>query len=209
ANEFSNSAQVVKYGGRPLMLGIARDNISELTAKIKDGLAQGADLLLTSGGVSVGDFDVVKQVLMAEGEMTFWRVRMKPGKPLAFGMISTKVDGKKRSVPVLGMPGNPVSAMISFEIFVRAALLKMSGYSDTAIPTFEAILDDPITQKDDRRHYVRAMITHKQGNYHASLTGDQGSGILNSMVQANGLVIISEDLGSVEAGKLVPAIWLD
>ena len=175
ANEYSNAAQVLKYGGIPLMLGIARDDINDLTQKIRTGLAKGADLLLTSGGVSVGDFDIVKQVLIAEGEMTFWRVRMKPGKPLAFGIISADIDGTKRSVPVLGMPGNPVSAMVSFELFVRAAIKKMSGFTETEKPTFEVILDDAIPTKDQRRHYVRVLISLQDGKYHARLTGEQGA----------------------------------
>jgi molybdopterin molybdotransferase len=209
ANGYSNAAQVIKYGGIPLMLGIAKDDIQDLTQKIQTGLADGADLLLTSGGVSVGDFDVVKQVLVAEGEMTFWRVRMKPGKPLAFGIIKSEVNGKMRSVPVLGMPGNPVSAMVSFELFVRAAIRKMSGFSDHNIPMIEVILDDPIPSKDERRHYVRVYINQYDGVYHARLTGDQGSGILNSMVVANGLAIIPENMSSTEAGIRVNAMWLD
>lgn len=209
ANEYSNAAQVMKYGGLPIMLGIARDNVADLTQKIQTGLAEGADLLLTSGGVSVGDFDVVKQVLVAEGEMTFWRVRMKPGKPLAFGIISTEIDGQKRSVPVLGMPGNPVSAMVSFELFVRAAILKMSGFPEVTKPTIDVILDDPLASKDQRRHYVRVNITQRDGEYHATLTGEQGSGILNSMVLANGLAIIPEDWSNASAGACVKAMWLD
>ena len=209
ANEYSNAAQVLKYGGIPLMLGIAQDTIADLTQKIQIGLAEGADLLLTSGGVSVGDFDVVKQVLVSEGEMTFWRVRMKPGKPLAFGVISAEIHGHRRSVPVLGMPGNPVSAMVSFELFVRAAIRKMSGFTEVTHPTIDVILDNPIPAKDQRRHYVRVDITQRDGEYHAALTGEQGSGILNSMVLANGLAIIPEDWTSASAGDRVKAFWLD
>ncbi|MGC9523193.1 MAG: gephyrin-like molybdotransferase Glp [Anaerolineae bacterium] len=207
ANGYSNAAQVLKYGGTPLMLGIARDSIDDLTSKIAAGLAQGADLLLTSGGVSVGDFDVVKQVLTAEGEMTFWRVRMKPGKPLAFGQITADVDGVRRTIPVLGMPGNPVSTMISFELFVRPAILKMLGFTELERPTFSAILDDEISEKDDRRHYLRVRIEERDGVYHAKLTGEQGSGILKSMVLANGLAIIPEDWSCAPAGARVRAMW--
>ncbi len=218
ANGYSNAAQVLKYGGEPLMLGIAQDSIGDLTDKIRQGLEMGADLLLTSGGVSVGDFDVVKQVLIAEGEMTFWRVRMKPGKPLAFGKIAADVGGVTRTVPVLGMPGNPVSAMVSFELFVRPAILTMLGYKDLSRPTFDAILDDPILSKDDRRHYVRVRIERQQPGgrqvaggwiYHASLTGEQGSGILNSMVRANGLAIIPEDWSNAPAGAHVKVMFFD
>jgi molybdopterin molybdotransferase len=208
-NSYSNAAQVIKYGGQPIMLGIARDQVDDLTAKIQQGLAQGADLLLTSGGVSVGDFDVVKKVLSAEGEITFWRVRMKPGKPLAFGHIAAEVDGERRTVPLLRMPGNPVSVMVSFEVFARPAILTMLGLTDLEKPTVEAVLTDPIRSKDERRHYVRVVLTREGDEYHASLTGAQGSGILNSMVKANGLAIIPEDWTEAPAGARVRAMFFD
>ncbi len=201
ANSYSNAAQVLRYGGVPLRLGIARDDVTDLTSKIRAGLAQGADLFLTSGGVSVGDFDVVKKVLAAEGEMSFWRVRMKPGKPLAFGHI--------HGVPLLGLPGNPVSAMIAFEIFARPAILKMLGKTQLEKPTVEAVLLDEIKRKDDRRHYLRVSLEKRDGAYQARLTGDQGSGILLSMVRAQGLAIIPEDVNHLPAGARVRVMMLD
>jgi molybdopterin molybdotransferase len=209
SNGYSNAAQVVRYGGVPLMLGIARDTEEDLVSKIRSGLEQGADLLLTSGGVSVGDFDVVKKVLSAEGQITFWRVCMKPGKPLAFGRIDAEVDGVKRSVPVLGMPGNPVSVMVSFEIFARPAILTMLGVSDLAKPTVDAVLAEEIVSKDERRHYMRVRLEQDGDGYRASLTGAQGSGILTSMVKANGLAIIPEDWTSAPAGSRVKAMFFD
>ncbi|MBN2389362.1 MAG: molybdopterin molybdenumtransferase MoeA, partial [Anaerolineae bacterium] len=200
---YSNAAQVLHYGGIPLLLGIARDTVDDLTAKIRAGLAQGADLLMTSGGVSVGDFDVVKKVLAAEGEISFWRVRMKPGKPLAFGYITAEVNGAPRTVPVLGMPGNPVSTMVSFELFARPAILTMLGVQDLRQPTLEAILDQAIPYKDDRRQYVRVRLERRADAFHAVLTGEQGSGILNSMVQSNGLAIIPEEWNHAPAGAHV------
>jgi molybdopterin molybdotransferase len=208
-NSYSNAAQVIKYGGEPMMLGIAKDKIDDLTAKIQQGLAQGADLLLTSGGVSVGDFDVVKKVLSAEGEIAFWRVRMKPGKPLAFGHISAEVNGERRTVPVLGMPGNPVSVMVSFEVFARPAILTMLGVTDLDKPTVEAVLEEEIRSKDERRHYVRVRLTRQGDTYRASLTGAQGSGILNSMVKANGLAVIPADWTHAPAGSRVRAMFFD
>jgi molybdopterin molybdotransferase len=201
ANSYSNAAQVLRYGGVPLRLGIARDDVADLTAKIRAGLAQGADLFLTSGGVSVGDFDVVKKVLAAEGEMSFWRVCMKPGKPLAFGHI--------HGVPLLGLPGNPVSAMVAFEIFARPAILKMLGKTRLEKPTVEAVLLDEIKRKDDRRHYLRVSLEKHDGAYYARLTGDQGSGILLSMVRAQGLAIIPEDVHHLPAGSRVRVMMLD
>ena len=141
--------------------------------------------------------------------MAFWRVRMKPGKPLAFGHISTEVDGKRRTVPLLGMPGNPVSVMVSFEVFARPAILTMLGLTDLEKPTVEAVLTDPIRSKDERRHYVRVVLTREGDAYHASLTGAQGSGILNSMVVANGLAIIPEDWTDAPAGARVRAMFFD
>ncbi len=208
ANSYSNAAQVVRYGGVPLRLGIARDDVEELTAKIRAGLEQGADLFLTSGGVSVGDFDVVKEVLAAEGEMGFWRVRMKPGKPLAFGHVGPSASSG-RSVPLLGLPGNPVSAMVSFELFARPAMLKMLGKARLDRPGVEAILQDAITRKDDRRHYLRVSLEHRNGEHVARLTGDQGSGILLSMVRAQGLAIIPEEVDHLPAGARVQVLLLD
>jgi len=201
ANSYSNAAQVLRYGGVPLLLGIARDDVAELTAKIRAGLEQRADLFLTSGGVSVGDFDVVKQVLAAEGDIVFWRVRMKPGKPLAFGHL--------RGVPLLGLPGNPVSAMVAFELFARPAILKMLGKTRLEKQTVEAVLLDEIRSKDDRRHYLRVSLEERGGGYQARLTGDQGSGILLSMVRAQGLAIIPEEVDHLPAGARVRVMMLD
>jgi molybdopterin molybdotransferase len=201
ANSYSNAAQVVKHGGIPIMLGIARDRVEELTERIRAGLAQGVDLFLTSGGVSVGDFDLVKDVLTAQGEISFWRVRMKPGKPLAFGRIG--------EVPVLGLPGNPVSVMVSFETFVRPALLKMQGVTDWERPTVEAVLMDEVGRKDSRRHYLRVRVEEHEGEHRAYLTGGQGSGILSSMVRANALAIIPEDWTHAPVGARVQVIMLE
>jgi molybdopterin molybdotransferase len=208
ANSYSNAAQVVRYGGVPVLLGIARDDVAELTAKIQAGLEQEADLFLTSGGVSVGDFDVVKTVLAAEGEMGFWRVRMKPGKPLAFGHIGPSASSGCR-VPLLGLPGNPVSAMVSFELFARPAILKMLGKTRLDKPTVEATLLDEIRRKDNRRHFLRVMLERWEGKYLARLTGDQGSGILLSMVRAQGLAVIPEDVDHLPAGARVQVMMLD
>jgi molybdopterin molybdotransferase len=200
ANSYSNAAQVLQCGGIPLLLGIARDDIDELTDKIRTGLARGVDLFLTSGGVSVGDFDVVKDVLAAEGEMSFWRVRMKPGKPLAFGQI--------KGVPLLGLPGNPVSAMIAFELYARPAILKMQGVTEWGRPTLEAVLMDEVPRKDDRRHYLRVRLQEEGGEARAYLTGEQGSGILSSMIEADGLAIIPEGWSGAPSGSRVTVIRL-
>jgi len=200
-NTYSNAAQVLKYGGIPIILGIARDKREELAAKLREGLEKGADLILTSGGVSVGDFDLVKEVLATEGQITFWQVRMKPGKPLAFGVLG--------GVPLLGLPGNPVSVMVAFELFARPAILKMLGRTCLQKPTVEAILLDEIPAKDERRHFLRVTVEKRGDEWYARLTGEQGSGILTSMVKANGLAIIPEEWKKAEVGSRVKVIMLD
>jgi molybdopterin molybdotransferase len=201
SNEYTNAALVTRYGGVPIRLGIARDTAGELTARIRAGLEQGADLFLTSGGVSVGDYDVVKDVLGSEGQMQFWQVRMKPGKPLAFGLLPG-------GVPLIGLPGNPVSAMVSFEQFARPAILKMLGHLDLNKPAVQAILEEPLINSG-RRAFVRVVVTRQEGGYHARTTGEQGSGVLTSMSKANGLAVILEGIEQVEAGSLVTVQMLD
>ncbi|MGC9334453.1 MAG: gephyrin-like molybdotransferase Glp [Anaerolineae bacterium] len=201
SNEYTNAALVARTGGVPVRLGIARDVKSDLVAKIRAGLEQRVDLFLTSGGVSVGDYDVVKDVLGTEGEMQFWQVNMKPGKPLAFGLLAG-------GVPLIGLPGNPVSVMVSFEQFARPAILKMLGHTDLAKPTIQAVLDETLTNSG-RRGFVRVVVSHKQDGFHARSTGEQGSGVLTSMAKANGLAIVPEATYRVEAGTTVTVQMLD
>ncbi len=204
ANEYSNSAAVIKAGGVPIQLGIARDNIDDLTAKIRAGLDADADLFITSAGVSVGDYDIVKNVLSAEGEMHFWQVKMKPGKPLAFGILR----GKK-NVPLLGLPGNPVSAMVSFEIFARPAILTMLGKTKFTRPRVLAVLQNDATNTADRRNFIRVSVEQREGQYIARTTGEQGSGILTSLSRANGLLVMPEDVTLIRAGENVQVQMLD
>ncbi len=197
-NSYSVAAQVREAGGVPILLGIAADRAGELSGRMRAGLETGADLLVTSGGVSVGDFDLVKQVLAAEGRIDFWWVNMKPGKPMAFGTIG--------DVPLLALPGNPVASMISFGLFGRPAVLKMMGYTDWHWPSVTARLREGIRRKDGRRHYLRVRLERAPGGLEAALTGDQGSGILTSMVQADGLAIIPEDRDHLPAGSEVEVL---
>ena len=201
SNEYTNAALVTRTGGVALRLGIARDTKADLTAKLRQGLEQGADLFLTSGGVSVGDYDVVKDVLGTEGEMQFWQVNMKPGKPLAFGLLPG-------GVPLIGLPGNPVSAMVSFEQFARPAILKMLGHRDLDKPTVRAVVDEPLTNSG-RRGFIRVVVTRRADGYHARTTGEQGSGVLTSMAKANGLAVVLEGVTRVEAGSELAVQMLD
>jgi molybdopterin molybdotransferase len=194
---------VLENGGIPKRLGIAQDTVEALTAKIREGLD--ADMLVTSAGVSRGDYDVVKDVLAKEGEVDFWTVRMRPGKPLAFGVF----PWGNREVPHLGLPGNPVSSTVSFELFGRPAIFTMLGRSDWARRTVRAIADEDIANADGRRVYARAILAERDGRLHASLTGPQGSGILTSMAAANALAIVLEDVALVRAGDEVECLLLD
>lgn len=203
SNAYSISAMVIANGGIAKRLGIARDTVDALTAKIRSGLD--ADLLVTSAGVSRGDYDVVKDVLAKEGEVDFWTVRMRPGKPLAFGAFTS---GGRR-VPHIGLPGNPVSSMVSFELFGRPAIFKMLGRTDWQRRRVRAIAEEPIPNPDARRVYARAIVSEHDGRYHAALTGPQGSGILTSMAMANALAIVPEDVPGVAAGDEVDVILLD
>ncbi len=203
SNAYSISAMVAANGGIPRRLGIAQDTVDALTAKLRAGLD--ADLLVTSAGVSRGDYDVVKDVLAKEGEVDFWTVRMRPGKPLAFGAFPS---GGRR-VPHIGLPGNPVSSMVSFELFGRPAIYKMLGRSDWQRPIVRAIADEAIPNTDARRVYARAIVTKRDGRWHAALTGPQGSGILTSMAVANAFAVVPEDVPGVAVGDEVDAILLD
>ena len=204
SNSYSVSAAVLRYGGIPRFLGIAADNLESMHAKLDEGLS--TDMLLTSAGVSRGDFDIVKDVLAERGEIDFWSVRMRPAKPLAFGVFPG--PGGKR-VPHIGLPGNPVSALVAFEELVRPAILKMLGYKYLEKPTVKALLEDDIVNSDGRRVYARAVVTRKDGRYYARLTGDQGSGVLTSMALANGLAICPEDIPVMKAGQEVDVQMLD
>ena len=203
SNTYTIAAEVLHYGGIPKILGIGRDSVQSLNEKIGEGLD--SDMLITSGGVSLGDYDIVKDVLAKRGEIAFWMVCMKPGKPLAFGVIGSR----EKKVPHLGLPGNPVSSMVTFEQFARPAILKMMGKKNLTKPTIQAVIEDDIRNTDGRRIYARAIVTKQSGQYHASLAGPQGSGILTSMAKANGLVVIPENIGRVKAGDIVQVQMLD
>ncbi|MDP3939075.1 MAG: molybdopterin molybdotransferase MoeA [Deltaproteobacteria bacterium] len=204
SNTYSLSAQAREAGAVPLTLPIAPDRPEIIEARFRE--AMHADVILSSGGVSVGDFDFVKDVLRRLGsEMKFWRVAMKPGHPLAFGILGGK--------PVFGLPGNPVSCMVSFEQFVRPALLKMMGHHDLFRPVVRARLREALRQKPGRRTFVRAVVSRDGDSLSVASTGSQSSGVLLSMLRANGLIIFPEDRAELPEGAEVevqiidPAFW--
>jgi len=200
SNSYTLAAQVKDCGAIPVQLGIAKDRKEEIEEKLRQGIR--ADVLISSAGVSVGDYDFVKEVMKNLGmEMVFWKVAMRPGAPLAFGTIAGK--------PVFGLPGNPVSSMISFEQFVRPSLLKMMGRRQLFRPVIEAILKEQIEKKPGSRYFIRGSVSFEKDKYIVTTTGEQGSGILRSMVKANGLIVIPEDQKIVRAGEKVKVQLLD
>ena len=204
SNSSSVAAAVIAAGGQPRMIGIARDTLDDLHRCIDE--ASDADLLVTSAGVSKGDYDMVKDVLEQRGEMNFWSVRMRPAKPLAFGLLRT---ANERPLPLLGLPGNPVSALLAFEMFGRPAIRRMLGRSELARPVVEGVLTGPIFNSDGRRVYARVEVERRDGTWFATPTGPQGSNILTSLSRANGLAICPADLPRKEAGQAVKILMLD
>lgn len=194
SNTYSLAAQVLECGAQALSLGIASDNEDDLRAKIGAGLR--ADVLISSGGVSVGKYDLVKTILSDMGmKLKFWKVAMKPGKPLVFGTLGHK--------PVFGLPGNPTSAMISFEQFVRPALLKMMGHVNLFRPFIKAVLAEDAPDERKRLHLVRCKLFEEDGVIMAATTGNQSSGALRSMILADGLLVLQPGEGPYHRGKTV------
>jgi molybdopterin molybdotransferase len=200
SNSYAQAAQVLALGGEPVMLGIAGDRLEDVRERLHAGLAHGIDLFVSSAGVSVGAYDVVKVVLEEEGEILFWRVRMRPGKPLTFAAY--------HGIPYLGLPGNPVSAMVSFERFARPAILKLAGQRDLHRPTVKVVLSESITS-DGRESYIRAIVRRDGEGYEAATTGSQGSHILTSMARANALLLVPEGVKEVPAGTTLTAVMID
>ena len=207
SNSYTIAANIMNAGGIPKILHIALDTKEALNARIDEAME--ADMLITSGGVSMGDYDVVKDILAQRGQINFWTVRMKPGKPLAFGFIGGSQGGRARKIPHLGLPGNPVSSMITFELYGRPAIQKMLGKKSTERSTVIAKLDQDIINTDGRRIFARVQVQKNAGGWQAFLTGPQGSGILSSMSAANGLAIVPEDWPEAKAGTMVKVMLLE
>ena len=199
SNGYALTALVADAGGIPLRLGICPDTQDDLEKALRDGLV--ADAIITSGGVSVGEYDFVKAALEAVGtSMDFWKVSMTPGRPLAFGAINDTI--------VFGLPGNPVASMVTFELFMRPALLKMQGYTHLYRPTVKAVLLEGITKSLGRKQFIRVILQKRGESYFASRTGAQGSGILRSMSIADGLAVSHEDQEFMEAGQEIEVMLL-
>jgi molybdopterin molybdotransferase len=194
SNSYGIAAAVQEAGGIPLLLGIARDTPAALEEKIMHGV--NADIVVLSGGVSMGDYDFTKAVFRTIGaEMNFWKLAIRPGQPLAFGKIQGKL--------AFGLPGNPVSSMVTFEQLVRPALRKMGGHRSYGRPVMQAVFQEKFSKRPDRRHFLRGILTQEDGMFKVRTTGDQGSGILTSMVKANCLIDVPIEVERLNPGDLV------
>ncbi len=200
SNSYSLGAQVLQAGGEPHVLGVARDNEDDTRALLSR--APEFDLMVTTGGVSMGDFDVVKKVLEEIGELDFWQVAMRPGAPQTFGTIG--------GTPFFGLPGNPTSTMVGFEMFVRPSLLKMAGRTALGRPRVVATLAHEVKKKADRRYFLRARLTASgDGSYSVSVAGNQSSALLTAMHRGNCLISLPEGESFIPAGTSVMCIRLD
>lgn len=194
SNRFALRGLVEQAGGRVIDHGVVPDLLDELRARLLEA-ARDADIVLTSGGVSVGDYDLVKAVLRESGGIDFWQVAMQPGRPLAVGRIGR--------AHFFGLPGNPVASMLTFCLFVRPALWKLAGRRDLFPPRFHAVAVEPLRKKPGRREFKRGVLAYTGERWEARSTGPQGSGILTSMAQANCFIVIEEERGDVAPGERV------
>ena len=200
ANSYALMAQAQALGIAPVLLGIARDDPEELVRYLKRGLEY--DVLLVSGGTSVGVHDYVRPTIEALGaQMLFWRVAMKPGHPVAFGKVGEQI--------IFGLPGNPVSSMVCFEEFVAPALRRMMGHARTHRRTLSARMTHDVKHQPGRTEFIRVLLKKEEGGYAATSTGAQGSGMLLSMARADGLAIVPVDCNGLVAGSMVTVQLLD
>lgn len=200
SNTYTLVSLIEKYGGQAVNIGIVPDRAEAVQASLDKAVSEGVDLILSSAGVSVGAFDFVRRVVEDNGHLKFWRVNMRPGKPLTFGVY--------RDTPFIGLPGNPVSSFVGFEVFVRPAVLKLAGVLDPGRPAQRVELAEAI-DSDGRESYLRAIIQFEAGRWMARLTGHQGSGNLRSLVQANALLLVPSGVKSLPIGAEVDAWLLD
>jgi molybdopterin molybdotransferase len=208
SNRYTLWAMLQRLGVVELLdMGVVRDDPAALKAAFTSA-AQAADAVITSGGVSVGEADHTKQVMAELGDVLFWRIAMRPGRPMAIGRMAGGARGDGPGAVLFGLPGNPVAVMVTFYALVRDALLAMSGSAGQPMPTLRAVCVDGIRKKPGRTEYQRGVVTRAAGSpdWQVRITGSQGSGILRSMSQANGLVVLGHAQGNVAAGEMVD-VW--
>jgi molybdopterin molybdotransferase len=209
SNRYTLWGMLQRLGVELLDLGVVRDDPAALAAAFR-AAARDADAVITSGGVSVGEADHTKQVMAELGDVLFWRIAMRPGRPMAIGRIATHPDGTGHHAILFGLPGNPVAVMVTFYALVRDALLAMSGAAPQPLPMLRASSAEAIRKKPGRTEYQRGIVARAaDGRWQVRVTGSQGSGILRSMSQANGLVVLHHDQGDVAAGDAVDVLPFD
>jgi len=204
SNRYTLWGMLERLGCEIVDLGVVRDDPKKLEAAFRKAAA-GADAVVTSGGVSVGEADFTKQMMAKLGEVVFWKIAMRPGRPMAFG----RIRGRGKSAYLFGLPGNPVAVMVTFYHFVRGALLHMMGRSDTELPLLRARSETAMRKKPGRTEYQRGILELKSGEWTVRLTGAQGSGILRSMSEANCFVVLGHEQGAVNAGDAVDVMLMD
>jgi molybdopterin molybdotransferase len=203
SNTYTLVSLVQRAGGIARNLGVAKDDPDELRRRLLE--AKGADFVITTGGISVGEHDFLHEVLQAlDVDQKFWKIRMRPGAPVAFGVV-----GQLGGMPWLGLPGNPVSTMVTFELFARPAIRKMRGLTKLFRDVTSVSVGDPISLGSPLRHFLRVKISDDGVVPAVRLTGAQGSGLLTSMVQADALLIVPEDRAEVQTGEVLEAIVLE
>lgn len=205
SNRHTVRAMLTRLGCDAIDLGVVRDDPAALETALRAGCER-ADAIITSGGVSTGDADYTAQMMARLGEVMFWKLAMRPGRPMAFGRIASN----GHSAYLFGLPGNPVAVMISFHFFVRDALLRLMGAAVPPLPQMRAVAQTPIRKKPGRTEYQRGILSGDAGGLpQVRITGSQGSGILRSMSEANCIVVLSHDQGNVAAGDQVRVILFD
>ena len=205
SNRYTLWAMLQRLNVDVLDMGVVRDEPQALEAAFRSA-AESADAVITSGGVSVGEADHTKQVMAKLGDVLFWRIAMRPGRPMAIG----RIESGGRAAILFGLPGNPVAVMVTFYAFVRDALLQMAGAAREPLPMLRAASVKPLRKKPGRTEYQRGIVSRAaDGSWQVAITGSQGSGILRSMSEANGLVVLHHDQGSVAAGELVDVLPFD
>ena len=205
SNRYTLFGMLTRLGCELIDMGVVKDDPASLEAALRSACAH-ADAIITSGGVSVGAADYTKQIMAQLGDVTFWKIGMRPGRPMAFGTITSK--GK--TAYLFGLPGNPVAVMVTFYFFARDALLRMMGASNAPLPLLRAASATDIRKKPGRTEYQRGILsTDSDGNPVVRITGSQGSGVLRSMSEANCMVVLQHEQGGVRAGELVDVVLFD
>ena len=204
SNRYTVFGLLTRLGCDVIDMGVVKDQPELLEAAFREAATQ-ADAIITSGGVSVGEADHTKAMMKKLGDVAFWRIAMRPGRPMAVGRLSDD----KHSAVLFGLPGNPVAVMVTFAAFVRPALQKLMGWNAPPQPMLRARAVETMRKKPGRTEYQRGIVEHRDGELWVRLTGNQGSGVLSSMVQANGLIVLDHEQPTVQSGDWVDVMMFD